>query len=188
MAKYYAGIGSRETPGHILNIMGMLGRFLGQNGWTLRSGAALGADKAFESGCDAVNGAKEIYLPWRGYNHNTSPLHPRDYPFTQPEIDFTAKFHPAWDKCSPSARALHQRNTRILMGMEALHGVQVTPVSFIICWTEDGLIKDGTGQALRIGNAMAEGGHDFKIINLGSAKDEKQLENMVNALEVYGKP
>ena len=188
MAKYYAGIGSRETPGHILNIMSMAARYLADNGWTLRSGAALGADKAFESGCDAVGGAKEIYLPWRGYNHNTSDLHPRDYPFTQQEIEFTAKFHPNWSKCSPSARALHQRNTRILLGMEPIHGSQVTPVKFVLCWTENGEIKGGTGQALRIANALADGGGgDLVVINLGSAKTSAQLESMIQSLEVYKK-
>lgn len=185
MDKYYAGIGSRETPGHILNIMHILGRHFAGLGWTLRSGGALGADTAFENGCTANNGKKEIFLPWRAYNHNLSEIHPSNYPFTKDEIDFTAKFHPAWDKCGPSARKLHTRNTRILLGMEPIHGAQVTPVKFIICWTEGGQIKGGTGQALRIGEAMAEGGHDFKIINLGSAKDTHQLEAMINGLEIY---
>ena len=183
--KYYAGIGSRETPDHILHIMNMIGRHFGSLGWTLRSGAALGADTAFENGCNIVNGKKEIYLPWRAYNHNLSELHPRNYPFTEEELKFTEKFHPAWKKCGPSAQKLHARNTRILMGMEALHGIQVTPVKFIVCWTKDGQITGGTGQALRIGNAMAQGGHDFMIVNLGAAKDTYQLESMIQDLEIF---
>lgn len=185
MEKYYAGIGSRETPGHILNIMHMLGRHFAGLGWTLRSGGALGADTAFENGATAANGKKEIYLPWRAYNHNLSELHPGNYPFTEDEVTFTQKFHPNWAKCGPSARKLHTRNTRILLGMEPIHGAQVTPVKFIVCWTEGGQITGGTGQALRIGNAMAEGGHDFMIVNLGAAKNEKQLEAMVSGLEIF---
>ena len=40
---YYSGIGSRETPEHILNIMHHIGAYLATQGWVLRSGAANGA-------------------------------------------------------------------------------------------------------------------------------------------------
>src|SRR6218665_3052905 len=169
MLKYYAGIGSRDTPGHILRIMSMIGSYLGNNGWTLRSGGAQGADSAFEEGADQVNAPKEIYLPWRGYNGHSSNLNPKNYPFSGEELDFSAKFHPKWNKLSPSVRLLMARNTRILAGMKEIHGPLVRQSTMIICWTKDGLIQGGTGQALRIAKAFEDTSH-FKVINLGKAK------------------
>lgn len=61
--RYYAGIGSRESPPGILALMVEVGKFLAQKGYVLRSGGADRADKAFEQGCDQVQGQKEIYLP-----------------------------------------------------------------------------------------------------------------------------
>lgn len=56
---YYAGVGSRETPQDILNTMYKIGKYLASKGYTLRSGGAIGADTAFENGCDSVKGEKE---------------------------------------------------------------------------------------------------------------------------------
>ena len=49
--KPYTGIGSRETPTAILDLMIAIGGVLAQRGFTLRSGGADGADDAFEQGC-----------------------------------------------------------------------------------------------------------------------------------------
>lgn len=70
--RYYTGIGSRGTPSEILEIMTDIARFLAETGYTLRSGGASGADTAFESGVLHID-KKEIYLPWSGFNGNTSP-------------------------------------------------------------------------------------------------------------------
>ena len=51
----YAGIGSRETPKEILKEMTKIGQELESKGYTLRSGGAIGADKAFE-GANQNNG------------------------------------------------------------------------------------------------------------------------------------
>ncbi|NYZ25158.1 hypothetical protein HND93_36125, partial [Azospirillum sp. ROY-1-1-2] len=65
---HYAGIGSRETPPAVLEVMAAVGERLAQLGWVLRSGGAVGADQAFERGCDRVGGRKEIFLPWPGFD------------------------------------------------------------------------------------------------------------------------
>lgn len=44
--KYYAGIGSRETPTRVLQLMIKAAQRLAQRGYTLRSGGADGADAA----------------------------------------------------------------------------------------------------------------------------------------------
>jgi hypothetical protein len=54
------GIGLRSTPQTVLDDAGAMK--LGKEGWVLRSGAARGADSAFEAGADAAHGGKEIHL------------------------------------------------------------------------------------------------------------------------------
>lgn len=44
----YAGIGSRETPMEVLELMTKASTWLGARGYTLQSGGAIGADMAFE--------------------------------------------------------------------------------------------------------------------------------------------
>ena len=66
MTDYYAGVGSQDTPEHILNIMHHIGAYLATQGWVLRSGAASGADASFEEGAIHGEGEMEIYLPWGG--------------------------------------------------------------------------------------------------------------------------
>ena len=90
---YYAGIGSRDTPEHILNIMHHIGAYLATQGWVLRSGAAKRADTSFEEGAIHGEGETEIYLPWKDFNHHKSELHPGNYPFSTKEKQFTTKFH-----------------------------------------------------------------------------------------------
>jgi hypothetical protein len=134
-AKLYAGVGSRETPPDILARMTAIAVKASIKDWTLRSGAADGADSAFEAGAKD----KEIWLPWRGYNKHFSQLIVRPG-----AIAIASKFHPAWDRCSQGAQKLHGRNMHILLG-EDLN----TPVEFVVCWTKDGLASGGTGQAIR---------------------------------------
>ena len=179
---YYAGIGSRGTPSYILNIMINLGSYLYEQGWTLRSGAAEGADSAFELGHDhvATEPRKEIYIPWKNFNWSNSPLHRENVPFTDQEMLFAGRFHPAWHKCSPSARLLHARNTRQILGCEQLHGPVVVPSKFVVCWTKDGKLQGGTAQALRIAEAMG-----VKIFNLGKPSNSHELEAIIHELDAF---
>lgn len=175
---YYTGIGSRDTPKHIIQFMEMIGRYMAYSGWTLRSGAADGADLAFERGCDEKFGKKEIYLPWKGFNHSKSELHPLNYPFTEGEKQFTAQHHPAWHRCTPSARLLHQRNLRQLIGINAIHGPLVQASKFIVCWTQNAALVGGTAQALRIGTDLK-----IPIINLGYPKTIAEVEAMIKTID-----
>lgn len=192
---YYAGVGSRETPAHIQNIAHHVGAYLASQGWTLRSGNATGFDDAIAKGVESYIAQcvdfpfisalqhKEIFLPWRGYNNAPKADHyisPDVHPFSEEEIKFSASMHPAWNKCGPSARLLHTRNTRIMVGLDAIHGEDVKPSSFVVCWTENGAVKGGTGQALRIAKAL-----DIPVINLGHAQTEKELEELVLRIDEY---
>lgn len=176
----YTGIGSRDTPEHIMKIMHAVGAYLYTEGWTLRSGGAEGADLAFEQGAVHEQVAPvhamglEIYLPWKGFNHSTSNLHPGLLPFSQDEIDFAARYHPAWHRCSPAAQKMHTRNVRQIIGHESVCGEHVVPSKFVICWTVGGQLKGGTAQALRIAQGL-----NIPIINFGKATNPQELEALV---------
>ena len=70
MNKYYTGVGSRETPKDVLDLMEKIAYKLSKKGWILRSGGAEGADSAFFQGCEKYSSTPiaEIYIPWNGFN------------------------------------------------------------------------------------------------------------------------
>lgn len=169
----YAGIGSRETPAPVLVQMTQLACELADK-WTLRSGHAEGADMAFEEGCIAARGKKEIFLPWYGFNG--APNHHPDYlrpAATEDLAEFASSFHPAWNKCSDPAKLMHMRNCCQILG---LYGDSA--VSMVICWTPHGKRGGGTGQALRI----AEHFH-IPIFDLALPDTGKRLCEFVNKIE-----
>lgn len=148
----YAGIGSRETPDEILKWFHDLGRYFGKHGFILRSGGASGADSAFETGCNAVKGMKEIYLPWVGFNGNKSKLVVSSDAFYMAE-----EIHPNWDALSEGGKKLQARNCHQILG-ENLK----TPCSFVVCWTNNGSGKGGTGQAIRLAKK-----HNIPVFDAG---------------------
>ena len=60
--KFYTGVGSRQAEGAFTDIMEEIGYQLALRGYTLRSGAAVGSDKAFERGCDRCGGQSVVSL------------------------------------------------------------------------------------------------------------------------------
>jgi hypothetical protein len=135
--RYYAGIGSRETPTSLKPTIERIVKRLNELGYTLRSGGASGADSFFEEHADK----KEIFLPWKNFNGNSSNL----FNLSVDAYKMAAKHHPAYEKLSVGARKMMARNCYQVMG-EDLH----TPIEFVICWTKDGKASGGTGQAIRI--------------------------------------
>ena len=164
--KYYAGIGSRETPQEFILLFERIGEFLAKHGYTLRSGGAQGADKAFERGCDKAHGSKEIYLPWRGFEGSMSDLVVSD----KKAFEIAAEFHPAWDRLGQGGQKLQARNCHQVLG-QYLN----TPSDFVVCWTKGGSGKGGTGQALRLAR-------HYRVIILDagrySAEQFKEVFNM----------
>ena len=152
---FYAGIGSRRTPPDILNLMERLGFALGVMGYTLRSGAADGADSAFERGALAGGYPIEIYLPWYRFHGRDGP----GYILTKdPQVNGWAKHlvemaHPAPHKLTDMAKMLMARNTYQVAGLG-----QGVLSEFVVCWTPDGVEEGdkttrdtgGTGQAIRL--------------------------------------
>jgi hypothetical protein len=150
--KYYAGIGSRETPRSIQQQMTAIARRLDFMGYCLRSGGADGADTAFEAGAKI----KQIFLPWDGFNGRT--VDNISY-FVPPfNLDLVNQFHPAASRLSTAALKLMSRNSYQVLGPDLND-----PVEFVLCWTDGGLKKGGTAQAIRIADD-----HGIPIFNLGS--------------------
>ena len=72
--KYYTGVGARATPKDILKLMEDIAFKLAQKGYVLRSGAADGADTAFEIGAKAYAEQidervtlAQLYIPWASF-------------------------------------------------------------------------------------------------------------------------
>lgn len=149
--KYYAGIGSRETPAPILNIMAAYAGILESRGYILRSGGADGADSTF---ANAV-WQKDIYLPWRGFNGLTTGIVCGDSSALR---EIAAQFHPAWGKLSRGAMALHTRNVAQVLGADPQ---RTAKSDFVLCWTPGAKGGGGTGQAIRIAR-----GYDVPVYDL----------------------
>ncbi len=165
--RIYTGIGSRETPGGVLALMHLLGSELCKDGFTLRSGHAPGADTAFERGCDTVDSTKkEIYLPWRGFEGSDSPY----YTVGIDAMDIAKKFHPNWPALRQGGMKLMGRNAYQVLGRTLK-----VPSNIIICWTVGGLVRGGTGQAIRMATH-----YNIPILNLGSqSKETLRLDELL---------
>ncbi len=163
----YTGIGARKTPGNILNAMVQVGEYMYDTGHTLRSGGAQGADRAFEIGADRQYGLhrneakgeyvpalKHIYLPWKGFEGNTSPFNN----VCEEAMKVAALFHPRWDSLSQGAQKLMGRNAYQMLGLDLN-----TPSACMICWTLGGMVEGGTGQAIRM--ALY---YDIPVLNFGN--------------------
>lgn len=155
MKPVYVGIGSRNTPIHVQQLMAQIAEELSDK-WILRSGHADGADKAFESGC---KGEKEIYLPWAGFNGSRDRSHIVMPPGEAAKI--ASKFHPAWGRLSDVVKLLHTRNVFQILGADLS-----SPAHMVICWTQDGKGSGGTGQAIRIAQSASIPVFDLAIENI----------------------
>lgn len=160
---YYAGIGARHTPEPILKCFTQLASYLGYEGFTLRSGRACGADTAFELGASYASAPQEIYLPWKGFPKDSMLsgrpgilLDDLSQSYQQIVYNSVDKYHPNPYKLSAGARKLMARNYCQIFGPSE----NSTPSSFVICYTMDGRVSGGTGQAIRI--AMA---HQIPVFN-----------------------
>ncbi len=168
-APSYAGIGSRKTPADVMNVMTLSAKRLSKRGYVLRSGGADGADSAFAQGAEF----KEIFLPWKGFNGLNSP-----YAVASEHAMIEAeKFHPAWNRLSNGAKALHARNMHQILGPNL-----DDPVDFVLCWTPEGLGQGGTGQAIRIAKKydipVFDMGHDIMttLKRLGDFLDNREAK------------
>jgi len=153
MNHYYAGIGSREAPEDILELMSKIGRALQERGYILRSGGARGSDKAFAKYVDAEN--SEIYRPEDSDDQSEK---------------IAARVHLDWDSKSEIAKKLLGRNAKIILG-----NMLDCPVDFVVAWTKTNG-GSGTGNAIRI----AREARVRRIFNLNREQDILYLKGYLN--------
>lgn len=126
---------------------------LESKGYTLRSGAAGGADSAFAAGC--VNRVE--YIPWNGFqgkHHNNGNVMCLSH-LDSDWVDFCTKTaeeqHPAWERCSPGAKALHSRNVCQVLGHDNIKS------DFVVYWTKvgkGGMPTGGTATAVKLAKSL----------------------------------
>lgn len=175
MTQFFGGIGSRETPEPIQDEMEELGFHLTRAGFRLRSGAADGADSAFERGAARAGDAGEIHLAWKGFNKHPSML----YGVCERALAMAATLHPAWGELEQGPRKLHARNCYQVLG-RTLN----MPCTLTICWTPDGCESEktrsrktgGTGTAI----ALSER-HQVPVYNLKNMSSRKALNEWMAA-------
>lgn len=170
----YAGIGARVLPQGMADLLTSVAANLEEVGWHLATGGAEGADKAFMDGVTSRNNLT-VYIPWDRFNGYTSADEPViSIKHVAPSLLATSmsiaeQYHPNWSAVTHGSQFLMARNSFQVLGPDL-----ETPVKCVICWTKDGQVIGGTGQALRIAID-----HNIPIINLGSASLE-QAEEMIS--------
>lgn len=158
---YYTGVGTRDITQEISKIIYDIGVLLAKKNYTLMSGGADGADMSFEQGCDSVNGKKEIYLPWKGFNNNNSNL----YKITDEMLKLASEIHPAWRYLKQGAQKLHARNCCQVLGQNL-----DSPSEFLVCYTKNGEKIGGTRTAI----ILAEN-NNIPVYNLAILGDYDRL-------------
>lgn len=191
--KYYTGVGSRETPEHILKFIEQVAYWLAGRGYTGRSGSAAGADSAFEQGFnhyEIVNGISdyvsfEAYLPWKGFSDiNEDSIHiiAPSLPNYNEAVEIASTIHPAWNRLGRGAKALHTRNVYQVLGLDLK-----TPSCVLFCYApttknKQGIVtgvKGGTNTAVQL--AMK---YNIPIYNFYLQEDIKKVKTMMDKYKV----
>lgn len=147
---FYAGVGARKTPQDVLDVMSGIATLASEKSWILRSGGAIGADRAFETGSDPAS--SEIYL------HRADPAKPEGIlGHKDVHMRLVDRFHPKPSALGPVARQLMARN-----GCQVFGADFTRPISVLCCWTPGGKAGGGTGQAIRYAHAAG-----IPVIDLG---------------------
>lgn len=149
----FAGIGGRDTPPDIGVKMMFIAQDYAKRGWILRSGGARGADTAFENGYKDHPHLKEIFLPYKLYEGNTSPLYERP---PQAAYDLIDRMWPDVKFRSDNVRTMFARNCQQILGANL-----DDQSDLVICWTRFGKVVGGTGKSIQLANKFG-----VPVINL----------------------
>ncbi len=165
--KYYAGIGSRNAPDHVLVEMSTIAFSLSNRDFILRSGGATGSDSAFAAG--AHSGLVEIFRPNDFVNPNGRFVFPN---WVEEEVRKYCLECPI-EKMKPYIAALIKRNMMQILGKDGR-----TPVDFVICWvpTINPIDKDAGGT--RYATRCAEE-HGIPILNMRDRKHMRIINDVI---------
>ena len=153
MLKFFAGIGSRQTPSNILPMMAAISKHCMEKRFYLRSGGAKGADTAFEEGVPKGD-PKEIFTA---------------YEATNDAINYVRKYYNAqsFEGKPRYVQRLLGRNAMIILGKNL-----DTPSKFVVCWTPGAKPVGGTGLGLKIAEE-----HKISVYNLADLKVYTKMRN-----------
>lgn len=180
---FYTGIGSRRIDKRSCDIIQYdIAPWLAKKGFVLRSGAATGADTAFEVGHDSVdNNGKEIYV----YDSRKCPQPGYILVDGSEDIAMTLsiKFHPRGSKLSHDNRITHARNCCQVLGRNC----QEEESKMVICWTPDGVTRGidttintgGSGQVIRVASSF-----NIPIFNIRNLSDLDSLIKFVESSKI----
>lgn len=185
---WYAGIGSRRTPAGVLEEMARIGAMAGARGLGLRSGAAPGADQAFERGAIATSAPREIFLPWPGFEGHTDGIVASELSTAAEAERYASTLHLMWHRVSRAAQLLLTRDVFEVLGADLR-----SPVDFLVCWAPNPVLDaagrvancdGGTGLAVRL--AYRE---RIEIVHLGLDGHRARLRRLLAAADgTVGKP
>lgn len=183
----YAGIGSRETPDEIQDVMTRVARHLATRAFTLQSGGAVGADRAFERGADeqktifygnarhqGVNGYENVPT---GNGHvliEDGPLAERAAAYVRYGLNDNQHWRNIERK--PFTRNLMRRNAFQVLGADLR-----TPVDLVICYAPydgDPVLdaRGGTRAAVLLANRL-----EIPIYNLAAPNAIERLAKYLDA-------
>lgn len=161
-SRYYAGIGSRQTPQSSLKLINDVAARLEAMGYTLRSGGAEGADTFFEQ----ATMRRQIFLPWARFNNS-------------PHTEFTSPTQEAVELAHEEIQGFAQRAQPVRMllarNMHQVLGPNLdTPVDFVVCWTTGGRVQGGTAHAIRLAKSR-----NIDVYNLARPTERDSLLNRI---------
>lgn len=169
---YWSGIGSRQTPPEICNLMTKIAFKLEQNNYILRSGKAIGADLAFEKG---IQNFKNKCI----YTVENFDFSPENYEMCKSEILSILDSNIDFENYSKSAQILILRDVNQVLGSRK---TCLKKSKFVICWTKhvNYYAKPpnacgGTRFAVRI--ALK---HGVPVFNLLIKEDRERIEKFLS--------
>lgn len=165
------GIGSRNTPSEFLEVFEALGQEALNRGWYVRSGHAPGADYAFELG------AKEnciVYLPWKSFNSEKPILAGTTVcmELQNEVVEMVYRHEPYAMALDIAVKRIKSRNVYQVLGTNLQK-----PSDVVVCWTLGGVIKGGTGLAIKLANEA-----NIPVINVGGLDYIPTVEEIMNLI------
>lgn len=152
----YTGVGSRETPKEVMDEMRGVAEILADQEWILRSGNAIGADSAFESGSPLNLTESYLAHPKASVPHGIVEITPEHSRLFR-SVYRTPSGGPAPATMKEISVLLMTRNGNQVFGPDFSN-----PSDVVICWTPYGDPVGGTRQAIALAKLI-----DIPIINLG---------------------
>lgn len=148
-----ACIGRRDLSHSERSYLESYGSLLAEQGHSMTSGNAPGADQAFHLGFSMVDTRckrSELYLPWRNFEARMLLPGQRCWlaaQATDRHREAAQAAHPIFEQLRPAAQSLLIRNAMIVLRFD-------TPVDQVVAWPNlDKRGWGGTGHAMRIAAA-----------------------------------